>query len=276
MQAALIQLNVSDIPARNLAGTVEMVRDAAAQGAAFVLTPEVTNCVSTSRDHQRSVLQHEDDDITLAALRDVAQETGIWLLIGSLGLKTRDADGRFANRSFLIDPQGQIKARYDKIHMFDVDIDAGESYRESAGYRPGDQAVVAQTPFAKIGMSICYDMRFPKLYQALADAGATILTMPAAFSPVTGAAHWHMLLRTRAIETGCFVLAPAQTGTHASDSHKTRDTYGHSLVVAPWGEVLLDAGTAPGIYPFTLDMARVQEARTRVPSLANRRDFKAP
>ena len=133
MQAALIQLNVSDTPARNLAGTVEMVRDAAAQGAAFVLTPEVTNCVSTSRDHQRSVLQHEDDDITLAALRDVAREAGIWLLIGSLGLKTRDADGRFANRSFLIDPQGQIKARYDKIHMFDVDIDAGESYRESAG-----------------------------------------------------------------------------------------------------------------------------------------------
>ena len=151
MQAALIQLNVSDTPARNLAGTVEMVRDAAAQGAAFVLTPEVTNCVSTSRDHQRSVLQHEDDDITLAALRDVAREAGIWLLIGSLGLKTRDADGRFANRSFLIDPQGQIKARYDKIHMFDVDIDAGESYRESAGYRPGDQAVVAQTPFKKSG-----------------------------------------------------------------------------------------------------------------------------
>ena len=151
MQAALIQLNVSDIPARNLAGTVEMVRDAAAQGAAFVLTPEVTNCVSTSRDHQRSVLQHEDDDITLAALRDVAREAGIWLLIGSLGLKTRDADGRFANRSFLIDPQGQIKARYDKIHMFDVDISATETYRESAGYRPGDKAVVAETPFGKIG-----------------------------------------------------------------------------------------------------------------------------
>ena len=276
MRAALIQLNVSDTPARNLAGTVEMVRDAAAQGAEFILTPEVTNCVSTSRDHQRSVLQYEDNDITLDALRDAAREAGIWLLIGSLGLKTGDADGRFANRSFVIDPQGQIKARYDKIHMFDVDIDEGESYRESAGYRPGDQSVVAQTPFAKIGMSICYDMRFPKLYQALADAGATILTMPAAFSPVTGAAHWHTLLRARAIETGCFVLAPAQTGTHASDRHKTRDTYGHSLVVAPWGEVLLDAGTAPGIYPFTLDMARVHEARTRVPSLANRREFGAP
>ncbi len=212
MKAALVQLNVTDDPARNLAGTFEMVRDAADQGAQFVLTPEVTNCVSTSRDHQRTVLTHEAEDITLAALRDVARDKGIWLLIGSLGLKTDDADGRFANRSFMVDPNGQIVARYDKIHMFDVDIDATESYRESAGYRPGDKAVVADTGFGKVGMSICYDMRFPLLYQALADAGADILTMPAAFSPVTGAAHWHTLLRARAIETGCFVLAPAQTG----------------------------------------------------------------
>ena len=205
MKAALVQLNVTDDPARNLAGTFEMVRDAADQGAQFVLTPEVTNCVSTSRDHQRTVLTHEAEDITLAALRDVARDKGIWLLIGSLGLKTDDADGRFANRSFMVDPNGQIVARYDKIHMFDVDIDATESYRESAGYRPGDKAVVADTGFGKVGMSICYDMRFPLLYQALADAGADILTMPAAFSPVTGAAHWHTLLRARAIETGCFV-----------------------------------------------------------------------
>jgi deaminated glutathione amidase len=276
MKAALVQLNVTDDPARNLAGTVQMVRDAADQGAEFVLTPEVTNCVSTSRAHQRDVLQTEEDDMTLAALRGVASEKSIWLLIGSLGLKTDDSDGRFANRSFLIGPEGQIVARYDKIHMFDVDIDATESYRESAGYRPGDKAVVAQTPFGMIGMSICYDMRFPHLYQALADAGAEILTMPAAFSPVTGAAHWHTLLRARAVETGCFVLAPAQTGEHASAKNKTRNTYGHSLVVAPWGEVILDAGEEAGVYHFEMDMDRVADARKRVPSLANRRDFAAP
>ena len=276
MKAALIQLNVTDDPARNLAGTVEMVRDAADQGARLVLTPEVTNCVSTSRDHQRAVLTHEADDITLAALRDVARDAGIWLLIGSLGLKTDDADGRFANRSFMIDPTGQIVARYDKIHMFDVDIDTSESYRESAGYRPGDRAVVADTEFGRVGMTICYDMRFPMLYQALANAGADILTMPAAFSPVTGAAHWHTLLRARAIETGCFVLAPAQTGEHLSDTNKTRSTYGHSLAVAPWGEVILDAGDAPEVYPFEMDMTRLADARRRVPSLANRREFQAP
>ncbi len=276
MKAALIQLNVTDDPARNLAGTVEMVRDAADQGARFVLTPEVTNCVSTSREHQSAVLTHEADDITLAALRDVARDKGVWLLIGSLGLKTDDADGRFANRSFMIDPTGQIVARYDKIHMFDVDIDASESYRESAGYRPGDRAVVADTDFGRVGMTVCYDMRFPMLYQALANAGADILTMPAAFSPVTGAAHWHTLLRARAIETGCFVLAPAQTGEHLSDTNKSRSTYGHSLAVAPWGEVILDAGDAPGVYPFEMDMTRLADARRRVPSLANRREFQAP
>lgn len=276
MKAAFVQLNVSDDPIGNLVDTVAMVREAADQGASFVLTPEVTNCVSTSRDHQREVLQHERDDITLTTLREVAHEKGIWLLIGSLGLKTDDVDGRFANRSFLIDPAGQITARYDKIHMFDVDIDATESYRESAGYRPGTKAVVADTAFGKIGMSICYDMRFPLLYQALADAGADILTMPAAFSPVTGAAHWHVLLRARAIESGCFVLAPAQTGEHASATNKTRATYGHSLAVAPWGEVILDAGEEPGVYLFEMDMARLADARRRVPSLANRRQFEAP
>ncbi|MGJ8615753.1 MAG: carbon-nitrogen hydrolase family protein [Sulfitobacter sp.] len=276
MKAALLQLNVSDDPVVNLPVTIQMVRDAAAQGAEFVLTPEVTNCVSTSREHQRSVLQPEADDITLAALREVATDTGIWLLIGSLGLKTTDADGRFANRSFLIAPDGSIVARYDKIHMFDVQINEAETFRESAGYRPGAQAVVGQTSFAKIGMSICYDMRFPLLYHALATAGAQILTAPAAFSPVTGAAHWHALLRARAIETGCFVLAPAQVGTHASKDHKTRDTYGHSLVVDPWGEVILDANTDPGVYIFDLNMEKVEVARKKVPSLANRRAFSDP
>ena len=276
MKTALLQLNVTDDPTANLPVTVQMVRDAAAEGAEFVLTPEVSNCVSNSRAHQKEVLQHEGEDITLIALRAEAKELGIWLLIGSLGLKTDDADGRFANRSFLIDPEGQIAARYDKIHMFDVDIDANESYRESSGYRPGAQAVVAQTPFAKIGMSVCYDLRFPQLYQSLADAGAHILTVPAAFSPVTGAAHWHALLRARAIETGCFVLAPAQTGTHASAAHKTRDTYGHALAIDPWGEVLVDAGSEPGVYFFDLNMELCAKSRRRVPSLANRRSFSNP
>ncbi|MFG6499168.1 carbon-nitrogen hydrolase family protein [Sulfitobacter sp. 1A13191] len=276
MKIALLQLNVSDDPAANLVETRALLSEAVAGGAEFVLTPEVTNCVSTSRSHQQSVLAYEEDDATLAALREEAAKAGIWLLIGSLGLKTRGGDGRFANRSFLISPQGEIIARYDKIHMFDVDINETESYRESAGYRPGDKAVVAETPFGKIGMSICYDMRFPALYQALAEAGARILTMPAAFSPVTGAAHWHSLLRARAIENGCYVLAPAQTGTHASAAHRTRDTYGHSLVVAPWGEVVLDAGTAPGVYFCDMAMEECDKARAKVPSLANRRPFAAP
>jgi deaminated glutathione amidase len=276
MKAALLQLNVSDDPAANLPVTRRMVRDAVAQGAEFVLTPEVTNCVSTSRSHQGEVLRHEDEDETLNALRAEAAVAGIWLLIGSLALKTDDADGRFANRSFLITPTGDIAARYDKIHMFDVEISETETYRESAGYRPGTQAVLADTPFAPLGMTVCYDLRFPALYQSLAQAGARILTVPSAFSPVTGAAHWHALLRARAIETGSFVLAPAQCGTHASAANKTRDTYGHSLAVDPWGEVLMDAGTDPGVYMVDLDMEKGEAARRRVPSLANRRDFTGP
>lgn len=276
MKAAILQLNVNDDPAANLAVTREMLADAAAQGAEFVLTPEVTNCISTNRDHQRSVLFHEGDDPTLAALREDAKALGVWLLIGSLGLKTEDADGRFANRSFLIDPQGEIKARYDKIHMFDVQVTPTETYRESSAYRPGKEAVMARTPFAAVGMSICYDLRFPALYQALAEAGAQILTVPSAFSPVTGAAHWHALLRARAIETGCFVIAPAQTGTHASAAYKTRATYGHSLVVSPWGDVILDAGEDAGVYIFEVDLAQVDAARAKVPSMSHKRPFDGP
>ncbi len=276
MRVGIGQLNVSDDPAANLPVTLDYVRDAAARGATFVLTPEVTNCVSLSRTHQRKVLHFEAEDPTLAALRKETEALGIWLLIGSLAIKTDDPDGRFANRSFLLSPQGDIAARYDKIHMFDVDIDAKESFRESSGYRPGAEAVLARTPLGAIGMTICYDMRFPELYQLLAEAGAQILAVPAAFSPVTGAAHWHSLLRARAIETGCFVLAPAQTGTHASSTGKTRDTYGHSLAVDPWGEVLLDAGNEPGVYIVDLDMEKCASTRARVPSLANRRAFKGP
>ncbi|MDW3223728.1 MAG: carbon-nitrogen hydrolase family protein [Paracoccaceae bacterium] len=276
MKTALLQLNVTDDPVANLAVTLGYLRDAAAEGAEFILTPEVTNCLSTSRAHQNAVLQYEEDDITLAALCHEAKALGIWLLIGSLGLKTHDADGRFANRSFMITPEGKITARYDKIHMFDVDVTPEETWRESEGYRPGTQAVLAHADFAPIGMTICYDLRFPKLHASLANAGAQILTVPAAFSPVTGAAHWHTLLRARAIETGCFVLAPAQTGEHQSENHKTRRTYGHSLVVTPWGDIQLDAGDAPGVYMTDLDMGEVRKARGRVPSLENARPFDGP
>ena len=276
MRAALIQLTSSDDPAANLAVLRDMIAQAAALGADFVLTPEVSNCVSVSRTHQNAVLQDEAADTTLAALREQAASLGIWLLIGSLALKTDEPDGRFANRSLLIDPAGQIVARYDKIHMFDVDIDANETYRESDGYRPGDRAVLADTPLARIGMTICYDMRFATLYRRLAHAGAQIITVPAAFSPVTGAAHWETLLRARAIETGCFILAPAQTGTHSVRRGKARQTHGHSLAVAPWGQVLADAGTDPGITLVDLDLAQVDDARRRVPSLRHDREFSGP
>lgn len=276
MKTALLQLTSSDDPAANLDMVRGMVAEAAARGARWVLTPEVTNCVSNSTTRQRAVLQHEEDDITLAGLREQAAELGIWLLIGSLGLKTHDADGRFANRSFMIGPDGEVVARYDKIHMFDVQVTETETFRESANYRPGDQAVLARTEFGTVGMTICYDLRFPHLHAALAQAGATILTVPAAFSPVTGAAHWESLLRARAIETGCWVLAPAQTGTHPNSRGKPRHTHGHSLVIAPWGEVRIDAGSEPGIHIFDLDDTSVTEARRRVPSLTHTRAFEGP
>ncbi len=276
MKTALLQITSSDDPAGNLDMVRAMMAEAVNQGARFILTPEVTNCVSTSTTRQREVLQHEEEDITLAGLRAQAAELGVWLLIGSLGIKTHDADERFANRSFMIDPQGQIVARYDKIHMFDVQVTESETFRESKNYRPGQKAVIADTDFGKVGLTICYDIRFPFLHTALAQAGARILTVPAAFSPVTGAAHWEPLLRARAIETGCWVLAPAQTGEHPKTRGKTRYTHGHSMVVAPWGEVLIDAGTDPGIHIFDLDDSSVTEARRRVPSLTHVRPFDGP
>ncbi|PTX57777.1 hypothetical protein C8N43_2449 [Litoreibacter ponti] len=273
MRLGILQLNVSDDPAANLSGTLDMVEQAARAGAVLIATPEVTNCVSTSRKRQIEMLRQQDDDPTLAALRQAANTHGVWLLIGSLALKTGDPDGRFANRSFLIDSKGQIAAWYDKIHMFDVTISDSEAYHESKGYRPGDRAVVTDTPFGKIGLTICYDMRFPALYRTLAQAGARIISAPSAFSPVTGDAHWESLLRARAIETGCFVIAPAQTGTHAAKSGKSRTTYGHSMVVSPWGQVLLDAGTKPGISVLDMDLEEVNKARQRVPSLEHDRPY---
>jgi len=273
MRVALLQMTSSDDPAENLATVEVMLAEAVAGGAGFVLTPEVTNCLSTSRRHQQAVLHHEEDDPTLAAMRSAAARHGVWLLLGSLAVKTNDNDGRFANRQFLISPQGEITARYDKIHMFDVEVTPEETYRESDGYRPGDRAVLADTPFGRIGMSICYDVRFGHLHRALAQAGAEILTVPAAFSHITGAAHWHVLLRARAIETGCYVLAPAQTGKHPASAGASRQTYGHSLVVAPWGEILADAGTDAGVTYVDLDMEKVAQARKRVPALTHDRDF---
>ncbi|WP_299947399.1 carbon-nitrogen hydrolase family protein [uncultured Ruegeria sp.] len=276
MKTALLQITASDDPTENLDMVRAMMAEAAADGARFILTPEVTNCVSTSTTRQREVLKHEEDDITLAGLRAQAAALGVWLLIGSLAIKTHNTDGRFANRSFMIDPKGQIVARYDKIHMFDVQVTETETFRESKNYRSGEKAVIAETDFGKVGLSICYDIRFPHLYTALAQAGARILTVPAAFSPVTGAAHWESLLRARAIENGCWVIAPAQTGEHPKTLGRTRYTYGHSMVVAPWGEVLIDAGTDPGIHIFEMHDSSVSEARHKVPSLTHIRRFDGP
>ena len=276
MRAGLVQLTVSDDPAANLPATVALVRQAAAGGADLILTPECTNALSSNRARQRSLFHLEETDPTLATLRDEAARAGKWLLIGSLGLLTHDADGRFANRSFLIAPDGTIKARYDKIHMFDVNVTETEVYRESAGYRPGTQAVLADTPLGRIGLTVCYDLRFAHLYRRLAQAGAQILTVPAAFNHLTGAAHWEVLLRARAIETGCFVLAPAQTGFHAEQQGRGRRTHGHSLAIAPWGEVLSDAGTEPGVTFAEIDLAQVDKARARIPSLTHDRAFEGP
>ena len=272
MKAALLQMTSGGDPAVNLEVTRAMIREAAGQGAGFILTPEVTNCISLNRAAMAQVLQDEASDLTLAALRNEARALGVWLSIGSLGLKTDDPDGRFANRSFLISPDGEIIARYDKIHMFDVQVSKAETYQESKGYRPGDRAVVVQTPFGGVGLTICYDVRFPHLHRDLAKAGADILLVPAAFSPVTGAAHWESLLRARAIETGCFVLAAAQTGQHSPK----RATYGHSMAISPWGTVLADAGTDVGITIIDLDLAEVAQARQRIAALTHDQEYAPP
>jgi predicted amidohydrolase len=277
VRAGLVQLTSGDDPAANLAQTEALVREAAAGGAQLVLTPECTNLVSASRAVQAERLTTEALDPTLARLRAVAAELGLWLLIGSLGLRSGDPDGRFANRSLLIDPAGSVAARYDKIHMFDVELGEGESYRESATFRPGDRAVLAQAGPLRLGMTICYDLRFPQLFRALAQAGAAAIAVPAAFTVPTGRAHWHALLRARAIETGAYVLAPAQWGEHpAAAGGPPRRTYGHSLAVAPWGDVLADAGEGVGVTLVDLDLAEPARARARVPALAHDRPFAPP
>ena len=276
IRAALLQTTASDDPAQNTETLRGMVREAVAQGADLVCTPEVSNCVSSSRARQDEVLRPEAEDGMLAAMREEAARAGIWLALGSIAVKTGDADGRFANRSLLIGPDGTIHARDDKIHMFDVAVSETETYRESAGYRPGGRAVLAETPLAPLGLTICYDVRFAHLYRDLAQAGAAILLVPSAFSPVTGAAHWEVLLRARAIETGCFVLAAAQTGRHPASAGRVRETWGHSLAVGPWGTVLADAGTACGVTIVDLDPTEVAQARQRVPALTHDRAYDGP
>jgi predicted amidohydrolase len=275
MKVAALQLCASDDPVANLAHTLSMVQQASEAGAQFIATPEVTNCVSSSRRRQNKVLALQENDQTLAAMCTAAARFGVWISVGSLALKLPD-DDRFTNRSFMIDPSGQIVAQYDKIHMFDVTLSETEQYRESDGYRAGDHAVIADTAFGKIGMTICYDIRFPHLYRGLAKSGASILLIPAAFAQPTGRAHWEVLLRARAIETGCYVIAAAQTGEHQTSQRRPRKTYGHSMIISPWGEIMADAGEDLGIIYADLDLSLVESTRARVPSILSNQSFSEP
>ena len=271
MRAALFQMTSGIDPAANAAAIVEMIARAKGEGADMLFTPEMAGYLDRDRTRAAATLRCQADDGVLAAVRDAAAREGLWVHIGSLPLKDERADGRWANRSFLIDDTGAIRATYDKIHLFDVDLATGESWRESSVYGPGEQVVAADTPWGRMGFSICYDMRFPDLYRALTNAGATILLAPAAFTVPTGQAHWHILLRARAIEAGCFMIATAQVGDHADG----RTTYGHSLVVDPWGDVLLDMDDTAGLALVDLDLSRIEAVRGRVPAIANRRPIPA-
>jgi predicted amidohydrolase len=257
----------------NIRVVSDLVRRARDGGADFVMTPENTGLTEPIGKLRREKARDEANHPVLAALREVARETGVWLLIGSLAVDlSQEGEPRLANRSYLLDPGGAVVARYDKIHMFDVDLAGGESYRESNAFRPGGRAVLAETPWGVLGMTVCYDLRFPHLYRALAQADADFLAIPSAFTVPTGKAHWHVLLRARAIENGCFVFAPAQWGEHAEG----RRTYGHSLIVDPWGEVLADAGEGVGIVTARIDPAAIAKARRMVPSLQHDRPFTQP
>ena len=262
----------------NIRVVSDLVRRARDDGADFVMTPENTGLTEPIGKLRREKARDEANHPVLTALREVAQETGVWLLIGSLAvdlsreLDTGQGEGRLANRSYLLDSSGAIIARYDKIHMFDVDLAGGESYRESNAFRPGGRMVLAETTWGVLGMTVCYDLRFPHLYRALAQAGADFLAVPSAFTVPTGKAHWHVLMRARAIENGCFVFAPAQWGEHAEG----RRTYGHSLIVDPWGEVLADAGEGVGIVSARIEISGIAKARRMVPSLQHDRPYTKP
>ncbi|RXD05768.1 carbon-nitrogen hydrolase family protein [Sphingomonas sp. UV9] len=261
----VLQMTSGIDPAVNAAILVDAIGEAGAGGAAMLFTPEMSGLIDRDRARGSASIVAEDADPVLAAVRAAAANAGMWVHLGSLAV--RRPDGKFANRGFVIDPTGTIRARYDKLHLFDVDLPSGESWRESAAYVGGETAVVVDTPVGRLGASICYDLRFADLYRALSNAGATMLAVPAAFTRPTGAAHWHILLRARAIEAGAFVVAAAQTGVHEDG----RETYGHSLVVDPWGDVILDMGDAAGLGFADIDLARVDQVRARIPAVAHRR-----
>jgi len=263
----MIQMRSGLMPASNIDAAARLIGEAKSAGADYVLTPEMTNIMEVKRERLFATIVDEDADASLATLRELARKLAITIHIGSLAIKV--SPDRAANRAFLIDSRGEIAARYDKIHMFDVDLEGGESYRESRTYRPGEQAVLADLPWGRLGVTICYDLRFPALYRALAEAGATMLAIPSAFTKQTGEAHWHVLMRARAIENGCFVFAAAQGGKHENG----RETFGHSLIVDPWGRILAEGGTEPGVVMAEIDMEEVTKARSRIPSLQHGRRF---
>ena len=266
-RVGLVQMRSGLDPQANLAAARAFIEEAARAGADYVLTPEMTNIMEVKRERLFAAIADEERDPTLAALRETARRLSVYVHIGSLAVKA--SPDKAANRSFLIDRRGDIIARYDKIHMFDVDLANGESYRESRNYRPGDLAVVTDLPWGRLGVTVCYDLRFPALYRALAEAGASFLSIPSAFTRQTGEAHWHVLMRARAIENGSFVFAAAQGGKHESG----RETFGHSLVVDPWGQILAEGGTEPGVILADINPAQISAARSRIPSLHHGRRF---
>ena len=266
-RVALVQLRCGRSVASNLAQAEALIRRAAELGADYVQTPENTSFMELERDRVLQQAESEEESAPLARLRAVAKELGLWLHIGSLAVKI-DAE-RLANRSYVIGPDGEIAARYDKLHMFDVDLGNGETYRESRNYAPGTKGVVVDLPMGRLGMTICYDLRFPALYRALATAGAKLIAIPSAFTRQTGEAHWRVLVRARAIETGAFIVAASQGGLHENG----RSTYGHSMIVSPWGEVLAEAGEDPGVIFADIDLSESEAARKRIPALLHGRDF---
>ncbi|GJD36910.1 carbon-nitrogen hydrolase family protein [Methylobacterium aerolatum] len=264
--AACVQMRSGRDPAANRDAAVAGVREAASRGARLIQTPEMTSLVERGRTRLFEAITAEEADPTLAGLREAAREAGAFIQIGSLAIRVGD---KVANRAYLIDPQGEIAASYDKVHLFDVDLPSGESWRESSTYAGGACAVAAETPLGVLGLSICYDIRFPALYRALAEAGAEVLTAPACFTKQTGEAHWHVLQRARAIETGSFMISAAQGGLHEDG----RETFGHSVIVDPWGRILAEGGTEPGVILAEIDLSLVADARTRIPALRNARPF---
>jgi predicted amidohydrolase len=266
-RVGLVQMRSGRTPAQNVDAATKLIKEAKTGGAEYVLTPEMTNILERKREDLFTALAPEEKDRSLAAFRDLARRLGIWVHVGSLAIEVLPQ--KAVNRSFLIDPKGEIAARYDKIHMFDVDLAGGESYRESGSYRPGEIAVAVDIPWGRVGLTICYDLRFPALYRALAEAGASFITIPSAFTQQTGEAHWHVLTRARAIETGSFVFAAAQAGRHEDG----RDTFGHSIAIDPWGRVLAEGGTEPGVILADVDPSQVAIVRARIPSLQHGRRF---